>query len=768
MSGTPAEETPAPARRRDVGQGQPLGIGTFVSLQIGPAAMVFERVSPEAGRVLGVAPEEAERDPMAIFGRVHPEDLPSLAAFGPNQTCGGRPFEWEGRLSRDGLFRRIRLGAESEALGDGTIRWYGTVEDVTEARHLEEELVASRAELAQAQRLAGLGSWTASIGQTTAVWSDQLYRILGRDPAMPRPSFEELVADQDPLAAQRRRDLVAEALQTGEPWSVEYDVIRLDGGRRRVVSRGEIIRDADGTPVALRGTIQDVTEARRSEEALRASEERFARVFGSIGNAIAILRPVRDEHGTLVDEEIEWANRAWRDLAGGDTPEPRGRRLLDIVPAAGAHLAAHDRVLATGEIVSEEVRTPSGRWLASQYRPFGDGVLVVSTDITSLRDALARADHAQRSEMVGRLAGGVAHEFNNLLAVVIGTAETLGDRMIPGDARLDDLGAIIDAGTRAADLTRQLLAFGRRQTLRPVTLDVAEAMDGLGLMLQSLAGTATELEVTGLRAGLVVRADRAQVEQVVITLVLTARDAAHDGVVSLNLSTEHVGADDPRLPIKVGPGEFVRLTVVDSGPALEPAQIARIFEPFYSARELGRGTGLGLSTVDGIIGQQGGFVTAERLGDHGTALSAFLPRTEPEAVPAPPTAPTVAAARGTLLLVEDEHIVRAALGRMLRDMGYTVADAADGLAALALVEAGAPFDILVTDVMMPGLNGPDLAASLSVQRPGLPVLFMSGYAPETVFPDGTVPSGAAFLAKPFSRADLATTLERLANGTFGT
>ena len=385
--------------------------------------------------------------------------------------------------------------------------------------------------------------------------------------------------------------------------------------------------------------------------------------------------------------------------------------------------------------------------------------LTDSTEETRLKRQVAQATKMQA---VGQLAGGVAHDFNNVLTAIIGYCDLMLLRHTPGDSDYDDIQQIRANSNRAASLTRQLLAFSRQQTLRPVVLQLPDVVSDVSQMLRRLVGEKIQFSVVHDRDLGPVRADPTQLEQVIMNLVVNARDAMQgrsESAGKLTLATKRIGPADLRaLKSEIIPaGDYTALIVRDSGSGIAPEHMAKIFEPFFTTKEQGKGTGLGLSTVYGIVKQSGGFIFADSVlapaRDHGTQFTVYLPVHHGE-LPAAPAlaAPPVKSAwggGGSILLVEDEDTVRAVAERALARHGYTVTCASDGEEGLDLVKAGGRFDIVVSDVVMPSMDGPAMAREIRKLAPTIPVIFMSGYAEEALRRDIDIP-GMHFLAKPFS------------------
>jgi len=379
-------------------------------------------------------------------------------------------------------------------------------------------------------------------------------------------------------------------------------------------------------------------------------------------------------------------------------------------------------------------------------------------------DELLAREHlalqSQKIEAVGRLAGGVAHDFNNLVTVIRGCADLALRRVGPGEAIRRNLDQIIIASDRAGALTHQLLAFSRNQVLQPRVLDLGGVVDGLDPMLRRIIGEDIEMVVRKSGAPGAMRADPAQMEQVIVNLVVNARDAMPDGgLLTFDLANQDL--DGPYAGSHpVAPGAYVMMAVSDTGQGMSAETQARAFEPFFTTKAPGRGTGLGLATVYGIVKQSDGFIRVYSELGRGTVFKIYLPRVdEPVGAVPPPAPPSAVRGTETILLVEDEAALRALLTEVLESYGYRVLVADAGGAPLAQTRAhGRPIDLLVTDIVMPQMSGRELHARLSQDQPGLRVLFMSGYAGGAVTPSAAIPEGTPFLGKPFTADALGRTV----------
>jgi two-component system cell cycle sensor histidine kinase/response regulator CckA len=428
------------------------------------------------------------------------------------------------------------------------------------------------------------------------------------------------------------------------------------------------------------------------------------------------------------------------------------------------------RVLETGEVEGLEYRLPIGgkqHEFEARCVPLGDSeALLVVRDVTQRRQLEAQLRQSQRMESIGLLAGGIAHDFNNLVTVITGYCDVALRRMAPDDPNRDQIREVRRAGERAAALTRQLLAFSRKQVLHPRTFDLEDTVAELEKMLRRLIGENIDLchERAGRRA--LVTADPGQIEQVIVNLAINARDAMPDGG-TLSIEVSHVRLDperDERFDVKAG--DYVRLAVMDTGTGMDESTAARAFEPFFTTKEVGRGTGLGLSTVYGIVKQSDGYIWIDSVPGQGTTVEVYLPAVDVPADAAGSDAAGVGrSGHETILVAEDEAAVRSLVSRVLETAGYKVLEAANGKEALAhLAAAPGAIDLVISDVVMPHMGGRELVRLLKSQDRSPMLLLMSGYTDDETVHRAIAEAKVDLIEKPFLPDDLLRKVREILDG----
>ncbi|MHB8868656.1 MAG: hybrid sensor histidine kinase/response regulator [Thermoleophilia bacterium] len=585
-----------------------------------------------------------------------------------------------------------------------------------------------------------------------------------------------LAVDSLPVFDRFRRSIIA----TGAKRGCDLEALASDGRHLILRVDGLAYAHGSGSPGRIRAALTDVSTSREMERALRENEEHFRSVVENAGDAIITV----DAAGAVV----LW-NQAAATMFGRTFNEMRGRSLSAIMPEGlqSLHTSALRRAAAShgsrgsGATLEQigvradgkefPVELTLARWSAGS----GEFFTGIVRDLSERRRAQEEHERleeqlrqALKMEAIGRLAGGVAHDMNNMLTPILGYAEILLEDTPETDSRRADLQEILGAATRARDLTRQLLAFARKQTLDMQVLDLNAVVHGFQKMLSRMLRDNVSLELRLAPLLGVVRGDVGQVEQVLLNLVLNAQDALPNGGV-ISVATDEtvvrdVGSDAHQ---ELLPGSYVVMTVSDDGHGMSPEVLEHLFEPFYTSKLKGRGTGLGLATVYGIVKQHGGEIFVQSELDRGSVFRVYLPHTEgaPPVAELPEEGERVPRGTETILIVEDQDRVRHVASQALRRYGYHTLEASSGDNALEVAAAQeGPIHLLLTDVVMPGMNGPELASRLRDAYPGVAVLFMSGYAGEVLGRDGTLDADVELIMKPFSVRDLATRIRRALDG----
>src|SRR5437660_3892749 len=560
----------------------------------------------------------------------------------------------------------------------------------------------------------------------------------------------------------------------GEVKTEVFDIdLRMRGGKTMPVRLyHKLAFGADGAPGASRTLVINRARDEHSDPQ-RAAEVQFMRFFDHTPMAIATV----DRGGTVVRANARFAKLA-QSLSGDGAASKAIVRRVNRRDRGLLIAAINQAAEGQGDIgpVEAMLDGPRERWgqffvtTVEQDERETEAAIVYLLETTERRALENQINQSQKMEMVGQLAGGIAHDFNNVLSAIMMANDFLLNAHKPTDPSLQDIMQIKQNATRAATLVRQLLAFSRRQTLRPQVLDLGDALSDLTMLLRRLIGEKVKLDLVHGRDLWPVKVDVSQFEQVIVNLAVNARDAMADGG-TLTVKTLNVSSDESaQMSYKGMPAaDYVRIDVADTGTGIPTEIVDKIFEPFFSTKEVGKGTGLGLSTVYGIVKQTGGFVYVDSEAGRGTTFRIFLPRHRPEletqAEPAASGAAREASGeakpkadltgQGTLLLVEDEAGPRSLNARGLRSRGYSVIEASNGIEAMeALEEKDGAVDLVVSDVVMPEMDGPTLLREMRKRNPNLKIIFVSGYAEEAF--DKSLPENEqfAFLPKPFALSAL--------------
>jgi len=681
---------------------------------------------------------------------------------------------------------------------------------VSSHQKAEDQLRRSQAYLDRAQRLARIGNWRWSVQRGELIDCSEAYTEIH---GVSRSEIGERIKTQiesaiHPDDREHVKIACRELEKSGASYEIEYRIIRPDGEIRHVQQFGEKVFDDSGRLIETMGTLQDVTELRQVEDILLKAhdelEERVQARTAQLQNANIALREQvtereraeseREEremllqstaknskigYGVWDEQENRYSNvsEEFAQMMGLTIAQFQERFSSSIEDFEAVHPEDRERYRAYDEaynadpaITQIEYRLvrPDGEivHVREVMQPIWDETgqliqnIITNQDITEQKQIEEQLRQAQKMEAVGQLTGGIAHDFNNLLAVIVGNLELVEGEIEQGAQASEWVEIAISAAERGAGLTQRLLAFSRKQALRPTALDANALVQGMLDLLRRTIGERIEIELVrdaGLWQSLV---DPNQLENAILNLAINARDAmSAGGKLTITTSNARIDDDYARAHTDVAPGQYVLITVSDTGSGMPDDVQKRAFEPFYTTKDVGLGSGLGLSMVYGFIKQSGGHVSVYSEVDAGTTIRLFLPRFSGEGTPesVPIDVSEMLKAKGeAVLVVEDDDELRSLLVRVLRSLGYGVLEANSGAPALEILRSATEVDLLLTDVVLPErMSGVELVEEALREQPDLHVLYMSGYTEDAILHQGRLVDGAQFLQKPFRMAEVA-------------
>ncbi|HOL96288.1 MAG TPA: PAS domain S-box protein [bacterium] len=644
----------------------------------------------------------------------------------------------------------------------------GIAHDITQRKQAEAALRQSQEQIDKAQEVARIGFWNTDLQTGRLIWSKGVYRIFGMEEDQFDNQRETFYAHVHPEDRELIIEALHQAVETQSAYQIEHRILLPGGAVRWVSEQAEVVRDSEGRPVQMIGTVQDITSRKLVENELRNSKQRLETLIQASPVAVIVL----DLHQRV----ILW-NKAAEGMFGWTESEILNQPCPIIPEGQQDQFQRFFNNALWGIPVRNQETWLRRKDEAPIYvnlstaplwdnRGQAEGVMAILVDITEQKKSVEerikleqQLQQSQKMEAIGKLAGGIAHDFNNLLMVIEGYSEMALTRLNPHEAVRKDFEEIRQAAGRAKMITRQLLAFSRKQMIQPVVLNINQVVSDFEKILRRLIGEDIQV-ITRLDPQVgTIKADPTQIEQVIANLAINARDAMpHGGKLILETANRDLDESYTQHFVGLKPGSYVMLAVTDTGCGMDAETISHIFEPFFTTKTESGGTGLGLSTVYGITKQNEGHIHVYSEPGKGSTFKIYFPRIEAESGETGilPREYTLPAGSETILIVEDEAPVRQLTVRILQGCGYRVLEAASCEEALATSRSlPEPIHLLLTDVVMPVMSGRRLAAQLALERPGLKVLYMSGYTDDAVVQHGILESETAFLQKPFTPAALA-------------
>ena len=714
-------------------------------------------------------------EPAVFFSIIHPADRPRIQLAVGAMLRGAEVFGKEFRiLTTGGSVRWIKARGRTRTDAHGEpAHFSGVMLDVTEQKIVEEQLRI-------AQSAGGIGTFSYLEGFATASVSSQFCRLLGLQPAHELPIT---TINRVSEAGQPRIIDTTSSVLVGPSVSNDIRITRPDNGESRwLARRGEFVQDSETAGLRFVGVVYDVTDSKRREVQLREFNEELERrveertrnlrrsearasAYFNLSPEYLLLSRVGADGGVTLDD----VNSAAETFFGISRATSRGQPAGSVFNAeiAGSMEERSIRAVASGAVQAYQVTRKYGPdaheasvavsvALVERHADGGGLVLFSARDVTEQRRIEEQLRQSQKMEAVGQLTGGLAHDFNNLLAGVSGSLELMAIRLRQGrTGELERYMAAAQGATRrAAALTHRLLAFSRRQTLEPKTTDVNRLVAGLEDLIRRTVGPSIALEVVGTTGLWTALVDPPQLENALLNLCINARDAMpHGGRITVETHNKWIDEHAAR-ERDMTPGQYLSLSVTDTGTGMLPDVIAKAFDPFFTTKPIGEGTGLGLSMIYGFARQSGGQVRIYSEIGQGTTVCVYLPRHYGTTLDVPVavtgSATPHAGSGETVLIVDDEPTVRMLVVDVLEDIGYVAIEASDSASGLKILQSDARIDLLITDVGLPGgLNGRQMADAGRMKRPDLKVLFITGYAENAVLGHGHLAPGMQVLTKPF-------------------
>jgi len=737
----------------------------------------------------GYSPEEFYSGKLFFNDIMHPDDVEPIHKDGEEQRKQGKQ-SWNHDyriITKNGKIRWINDYTWIEYFeSKETIKCFsGVMLDITERKMMEEALKQSEALLKETQRLAKIGSWEGDNDSEYLVWSDETYRILGRDPSLGAPTRKEFWDYIHPEDKPGYRLLIEAAREKGTPFSSDLRIILPDNSIKHVHAKGFGIKNERGIVYKIHGYVQDITEQKKSEEALRKSEEKYRNLFDTMTQGVVY----QDSDGKIIS-----ANQAAERILGLSVDEMKGRTSVDqrchSIKEDGSEFPGdmHPSMeaLRTGKEIQNVImgvynhQNKKYSWIKidaipqfreNEKKPYQ--VYTIFDDITKQKEAEVEKKkleeqlyQSQKMESIGRLAGGIAHDFNNILVGIMGYAELLKMHFKDTDSKEGEAAEVIlKSAVRAAKLTKQLLGFARKGKYNPVSLNINELIQETISVTEKIFGKKIRVNFDFEEDIEAIEGDKNQLDQVLTNIIINARDAMPGGG-TLTLKTENVYIDKrhPEYYWKFKPGPYVKITITDTGIGMTEQIKSHIFEPFFSTKGAGKGTGLGLAMVYGIVKNHGGYIEVESQVHKGTSFILYFPASKQE-IQEVEEKKKIFRGDATILIVDDEKYVRNLSEEMLNALGYKILTAENGKEAVEIYrDKQDSIDMVLLDMIMPEQGGKETYFELKKIEPGVKVLLSSGFSMNGQAEEILKAGVRGFIQKPYSIIELSEKVHEVLKG----
>jgi PAS domain S-box-containing protein len=713
---------------------------------------------------------------------IHPDDKEKALKANTDcieNRCNQFQVEFRMRTKNGDWYWILRKGkaVERDKTGKAT-RMVGTHRNITDRKMAEDALLQSESDLKASQRIAHLGSWRLDVKTNEVFWTEELYKMYGFDPALPPPPYTEHMK----LFAPKSWELLSASLEktkeTGIPYELELEMVREDESHGWMWVRGEAVQDSSGSTIGLWGAAQDISERKRNEEKLNLQSEIINRMSEGV---------------SLVNEEciIVYANPAFERMFGYESGEMTGLHVSILnAPTTKRPEQIADDILRTlnssgqwsGEIQNVK-KDKTLFWSAAKvtildHPKYGKAFITVQTDISELKKArdekrilAAQLRQGQKMDSIGNLAGGIAHDFNNLLSPIIGMSEMLLEDLPEDSLEYGNAKEIFNAGKRAGDLVKQILAFSRQSEHKKMPVRIQNVLQEVLKLSRSIIPSNIDIQNNIFQNCGVILADATQMHQVIMNLITNASHAveAKNGVINIEL--EEIALKNRAITDFSGlvPGKYAKLSITDNGVGIPQSHFDRIFDPYFTTKEKGKGTGLGLSVVYGIVKDHDGDIKVLSEQGKGTTFEVYLPLMK-KFQEAETADNHIGISGGTerILLVDDEVSVAKLEGQMLSRLGYQVTVETNSVGALNTFKASPDsFDVVISDMTMPNMTGDQLAQELLSLKPGLPIILCTGFSERMDEETAGSIGVKGFLMKPVVKSDLAQMIRNVLDESKG-